>query len=306
MKFLKSLCVISAVASSLASVNAQSPSLFIADPILGEVSRYDLSGERISGYAIEDVASPYGLAGYGSQLFLTDAYKGVVGQYTESGQVVNSSLITGVQGATWLGVSDSGIYVCTNPTTIAKYTLSGQLVNASFISGLMISSIAVSGSDIYVSAANQSWSQVYKYTSDGDLVSNDLIGTATFSATLAVSGGELYVSGSNGVNGTISKFTTSGIRINGDLISDLTAQPKFLAVSDGMIYALDGATVRKYTTQGTVVNSSLIETSGYTVSLAVVVPEPSTYAMFAMGAGVVLMVLRRRGQPGDGLGRRAE
>jgi len=66
-----------------------------------------------------------------------------IGEYTMSGAVVNSSLISGLSNPSGIAVSGSNLFV-TNAAggtigagTIGEYTTSGAVVNASLVSGLM-------------------------------------------------------------------------------------------------------------------------------------------------------------------------
>ena len=68
-----------------------------------------------------------------ADIYVTDAMYGRVGDYTNSGAVVNASLISGLGAPTGIAVSGSNLFVV-DGGTVGEYTTSGAVVNASLIS----------------------------------------------------------------------------------------------------------------------------------------------------------------------------
>ncbi len=71
--------------------------------------------------------------------------------------------------------------------------------------------------------------------------------------------------------------------------------PQLMKVAGDKLFVADAGlgTVGEYTTAGQVVNASLISGLPLPVNLAII-PEPSTWALLAMGAGALLLGRRRR------------
>src|SRR5207249_4577811 len=83
-----------------------------------------------------------------------------VAVYNLGGSAINTSLITGLNSATYLAISGSNLFVTsTNGGTVGKYTTAGATVNGSFVSGLFApSDILGSGDTLYVINFNSSTS----------------------------------------------------------------------------------------------------------------------------------------------------
>ena len=76
---------------------------------------------------------------------------GTIGAYTNSGAVINASLITGLSDPLSVAASGGFLYVTTLDGKIGKYTTSGATVNASLVTGLnQPTDIEVSGNRIFV------------------------------------------------------------------------------------------------------------------------------------------------------------
>ncbi len=110
-----------------------------------------------------------------ADIYVTNYGGNTIGEYTNSGTVVNASLISGLSSPWGIAVSGSDIFVANNGSnTIGEYTTSGAVVNASLISGLNSpTGIAVSGSDIFVT--NYVSGTIGEYTTSGTVVNASLI-----------------------------------------------------------------------------------------------------------------------------------
>jgi hypothetical protein len=86
-----------------------------------------------------------------ANIFVT-GLNGTIGEYTNSGAVVNASLITGLSTPVGIAVSGNFLYVTSRDGgTIGKYTVTGQTVNPALVTGLSNPvGIAVSGDNIFV------------------------------------------------------------------------------------------------------------------------------------------------------------
>jgi hypothetical protein len=199
-------------------------------------------------------------------LFVGNPSNGTVGEYTDSGQPINPSLITGLFFPSSIAVSGGFVYVANAlPGTVGKYTTSGETINASLISGLNgLPDIEVSGGDLYLINQNSltGTGQVGKYTTFGAIVNASLI-PGIYPTSLAVSGNELFVV----EGGRVGEYTTSGSTVNASLIR---LPPDFavwdIEVSGSSLFTTynvdDSALVGKYNINGATIDPRLIERPG--------------------------------------------
>jgi len=125
----------------------------------GTVGEYTTSGAAVNASLITGLNnSPNSMATSGNNLFVANSVSGTIGEYTTSGAAVNASFITGLNNPTALAVFGSDLFVANSGTgTVGEYTTSGAAVNASLItglSGLDLTSMAVSGSELFVNDHN--------------------------------------------------------------------------------------------------------------------------------------------------------
>jgi hypothetical protein len=181
----------------------------------------------------------------GQVLFVSNAGAGVVGEYTQTGQVINASLIRTGGLPSGLVVSGSNIFVANQSLgTIGEYTTSGGTINASLVTGLTSpSGLVLSGSDLFV--ANFSGGLINEYTTSGVLV-NSFQDAAYWPEGMVLSGSNLFIASLEG--GVISEYTTSGAEVNANLITGLN-YPYGLALS-GSDPILFGSTLASASTCG--------------------------------------------------------
>src|SRR5205814_983245 len=121
---------------------ANGGSIFVAnfdfDNQQGSIGEYTTSGATLNPKLItQGLATPVGIAVFGSRLFVTDYLAGTIGEYTTSGQIVNSSFITGLAQPISIAVTSSDLFVTQDNGTVGEYNLDGTVVNAQLISGLI-------------------------------------------------------------------------------------------------------------------------------------------------------------------------
>ena len=186
---------------------------------------------------------------------------GKIGAYTTSGTVVNPSLIS-VSNPTSIAVSGSNLFVENGATgVISEYTTSGALVNASLVTGVFGPGIAVSGSELFVTN--------YGHGTVGEYALGDIPGTVTSSNPALISGLDF----------------PCGIAVSG---SDL-----FVTSGD---YSSRSPATGEYRTSGATVNAALIpgwDQYGVAV-VGTAVPEPATIGILGLGATVLMGRRRRR------------
>jgi hypothetical protein len=194
---------------------------------------------------------------------------GTIGAYTNSGAVINASLITGLSDPLSVAASGGFLYVTTLDGKIGKYTTSGATVNASLVTGLnQPTDIEVSGNRIFV--ANFGHGSIGEYTTAGATINSSLI-SGVHSTGIAVSGTHLFVSSGSEFTG-IAEYTTSGAVVNPSLIPNISA-PFDVEVSGSNLFVLAGVgdedVIGKYGIDGTPIDPTLIPLVPLNFALAV-------------------------------------
>ena len=291
-------------------------------------AEYNTAGQTINSDILAPQPGPYstGVVASGGDLFVTsygqfdsadnDWFEyGSVGEYTTSGAVANSSLVTGLTGATAIAASGNNLWVAYQNiqsgslgSGVEEFTTAGALVgHLNLPAGLEynsnpLNSIAVSGGDVFVTSPGYG---IAEFTTSGALLntwsppnSGDTLGG------IAVSGSDLFVA--NG--GVVSEYTASGTLVDASFITVPGLFAQAVTVSAGDLFVLYIATggntssIGEYTTSGAPVNASLVTglpeagsnpLTSFEESIAVVpTPEPSSWALLAIG-GAALVAFRR-------------
>jgi sugar lactone lactonase YvrE len=218
-----------------------------------------------------------------NHLFIADGANGCVREYTTSGAVVNTLLVTGLDwplglvldGQGHFFVASSGAYG-TATGTVGEYSTSGMAINATLISGLSNPmGLALDGKG-YLFVACSGDGTIKKYTTSGTLVDAALVTGLSGPCGLVCDGDRrLFVC--NWYSGTVGAYTTSGVVINATLISGWSNPTALALDGNGHLFVASWGTgsVGEYTTAGDVINASLITIAGKVDGLAVMpVPPP--------------------------------
>ena len=281
--------ILAAVASLWTVSDAALAQIFVTNLTSNTVSKFALSGALLNPSLISGLGTPEGIAISGGNLFVTslgaDPHNGTIGEYTASGTAINRSLVTGLSEPTGIAVSGGNIFVVNYLSgVIGEYSTSGATVNASLITGLRRPmGIAVSGDKLFVTSYLDG--TVGEYTTSGATVNAALITGLAVPQGIVASGSNLFVT--DAFFG-IGKYTTSGAKVNASLID--VAGANALATSGGNLYvtgitnsSLANAKVGQFTTSGSTVNASLITGLLNPSGVAILVPEPSTWACWRSG-----------------------
>jgi hypothetical protein len=285
--------------------------LFVVNNSTGNISEYTTTGALVNPALISlgSNVDAGGIAVSGTDLYVTNASTHTVGKYTTSGATVNASLITGLSCPLGIAVSGTDLFVVdlfpSGAGVVRKYTTSGIPVNTSLITGLDHEPyfIAASGGYLYVEDRLPGGT-IGKYTLSGVPVNPSLVTVPEWTSGIVVSGTDLYAL--NGYpQGYVDKYDTDGHLVTGHLFetgSYPQSNPSSFGLFDGNLFVLDGSKaqrVREYTTDGALVNASLItfpDTGAIRIAVAPTVPEPSTLIIWSLlgGLGIAVGLRRRR------------
>jgi hypothetical protein len=96
--------------TSFSTIAVLGDSLFVADSSLGTISEYNAAtGALVHPNLITGLDSPSGLAVSGGYLFVSDYDAGTIGKYTLSGETVDATLVSGLDGPTSIAVIPASV-----------------------------------------------------------------------------------------------------------------------------------------------------------------------------------------------------
>lgn len=192
-----------------------------------------------------------------ADIYITDIDDLSISKYTDSGNIINSPLVAGLDRPRGIAVTGGEIYVTNNSfyNTIGKYTTSGATINPTLISSLYNPlSVAISGSTLY---AWSDFSTIGAYDAATGAVINPALITGLSGATgIAVDGPFIYVGSLN----RVGKYTLAGAPVNPALVTGLN-NSYGVAADGGFLYVTDTdvGRVGKYDANtGAPINSALI------------------------------------------------
>ena len=203
---------------------------FVANQLVGTVSKYNATGEVTNAEFITGLGEPIALAVSGNTLFVANTNTpGTVGKYdATTGAVIKADFITGLNLPGGIAVKGNTVFVSnneknsggTNDAFVGTYdAATGEVINAKFIKGRnhVFLSLAMSGNTLFVMGA----SRVGKYdATTGAAINPNLITRLNYPSFLAVSGDTLFVADFNG--GAVGKYdATTGAVIKADFITGL-------------------------------------------------------------------------------------
>jgi hypothetical protein len=283
------------------------------------VGEYNLDGTMVNASLVPGLSYPWGVAVSGSELFVTNNIGPMtIGEYTlggTPGTITSSfpSLVSGLGQPDGVAVSGSDLFVANSNGSssqigpIGEYTLGAtpgtiSSSNPSLIPGLSEpAGIAVSGTNLFVITGSNT---IGEYTTSGGTVNAALVTGLNSATGIAVSGSDLFVTSYN--TDTIGEYILGGTpgTITSSFPSLVTGlnSPFGIAVfgSDLFVANTNGNTVGEYTlgnTPGTITSSIPSLISGLDNPGGIfVVPEPSAWALFGIGAAALLALRPRRSQ----------
>ena len=198
-----------------------------------------------------------------AQIFVT-TNAGTVAKYNLDGSLVNASLVSGVStGPSSVAVSGTDIFTITsfnNPATFSEYTTSGAPVNVINTGLNDLRSIAVSGTNIFVTDQNGGLGieEISEYTTSGATLNTDLATLSAFAPSgigIVVSGTDIFVATTAG---TVDEYTTVGGTVNASLLTGLNTVNNGIAVSGTDLLVSNGRSIGEYNFDGTPVGSGTL------------------------------------------------
>jgi hypothetical protein len=280
--------------------------IFRVGSYFGPIDSFTASGTKINTFA-SNLTDPRTIAldGAGHLFVDWESSNGdqMISEYTTSGTLINRSFVSESVSAHLWGMAcdgNGGLYVAYVDGYISKYTTAGALVNRSFISGLNAPGLLTCDNNgrIFVATwAGLSHGSVGEYTTDGTTINSTLFTTSDYIRGIATdNSGHLFVGYGAG---TVAEYSTSGEVINPALITGLNSPGGGLysiaCDGNGHLFTLNhDGTIAEYTTSGEIINLIPRQYLDTGECLAVtMVPEPSSFAFFVVGA-VSIVALRRR------------
>lgn len=275
----------------------QAVDLLYVSMVDNTIATFDVSSGNAATIAsskltFASLTSPQGLVFDSSgNLYAAGAATNDISKITPGGVV--SQFATGVTQPGPLAIDSSGnLFAGEAGGTAIKQITPGGVVST-FATGLVNpSGLTIDSSGNLYASAN-AVGNIQKVTTGG-VVSTYATGMNSPNQLTIDSSGNLYVT--NNVNGTVSKVTT------GSVVSTFATglgTPMGITIdSAGNFYVINGAganTISKIDSTGNVLFAFNTGVGGVNLTFgATAVPEPSTYALAAIAAGVMGAIARRR------------
>lgn len=279
--------------------------LYLVEYNANKVSRWNTDGSVENANFITGVSTPHSIA-FDSALniYLTGFTSGYVAKYDLDGNVINSNYITsGLANPTGIGVKQSTgeIYVVNNGNNeVSKYNADGSLINATFQNvATSPDGILIQGDDMFVVRWASSAVGLYSNTgTNGSTINASYMTTTDVSPWRPFqiardSQGNFYVTG----NDRVLKFGSDGTQVGGWVINYTGAYGVAVDSSDNIyVGAFNGTSIGKFASDSTTINANFITGVDSVTGIAIQqnVPEPSTYALGAIGTIMMAAIARRK------------
>jgi hypothetical protein len=289
-----------ALASVMMPSLAQGGLIFETNYYANTIGEYTTDGQVVNPALITGLNEPYGITVSDGYIYVTNSGSGTVGKYTTSGQTVNAALITGVNDANGVVVSGNDLFVLSGGPVVGKYTTAGTTTNATLIhaTGTAAGGLTIQGDDLFVTDADG----VTEYTTSGATVAR-LASRIEQATGIAILGSTLYVT--TATDFTVATVTTSGA-VNKSFIGTYGV-PLGIAAYNGNFFITDGyqtpdsanTRIEEYAPTGQSIAVPLFTVFnevafGIAVVDDVVVPEPSSRSLAALGIASLAALVARR------------
>jgi hypothetical protein len=319
------VCVSVAAAFSAIPAAASGAEIFVANEEAGTIGEYDTAtATAINTSLVPGLVYPGEIAVSNGDILVSGWDGGWVDEFTASGTPVNVPLLSGFGFPAGIAVSGDDMFVTNGANKVGEFTTAGATINSSFIT---VSSpqfpnlygIAVSGNDLFVGFnefnAGAGHGKIAEYdATTGAVINANFITGLNQPEGITISGNDLFVvnnaddNNAGGIltNGTVGEYDlTTGATINSALVAGLN-QPVAVAVLGNDLFVTSNPNpantgiIGEYDlTTGTAINATFITGLDDPQGIAIIAPEPSTWVMFLVGAGTLLVYsLRKRSSQG--------
>jgi hypothetical protein len=225
-----------------------------------------------------------------------------IGEYSLNGTAINSSFLTlsDSSGVPQLAADGQGHLFVAVGNTVSEYNTGGTLLNSFSVgpiaTAVNLSALAVDSSDDLYTAyttGNPLEGLAYhgvvgEYNASGSSISKSLITTPNFINALTVGGGDIYVSildGPPDIETRIDEYTTSGSEVMSPFIFGVGGHTALDGQGHLLVDSYGDGTINAYTASGDLLASDVVSGAGGAEDMVIIpVPEPSAFALLAMGA----------------------
>jgi hypothetical protein len=210
-----------------------------------------------------------------ADIFVTNLAAGTIGEYTNSGQTLNATLVSGLNAPKGIAVSGGDLFVANSGSgTIGEYTTNGATVNASLITGLTDpESIVVSGNTLYVltGTTGSTYTRLGSYdATTGAAINPTLLSGLYDPVDMTFDGSDFFISEGNEFGSpaaAIAEYDLTGAPVNTSLVAGTFLG---LAVSNTNLFAITNSnSVGLYTTAGAATNPSFISPLNAPTTIAI-------------------------------------
>jgi sugar lactone lactonase YvrE len=193
-------------------------------------------------------------------LFVTNEQSTSVGEYTTDGQIINRTLIGGLNIPTGIAISATGdVFIASGASSvIGEYTAGGQTINASLIAlPFHPFSLALDGmGDLYVTGGHTT-NVVAEYTTSGAVVHASMFSTTTFGPYGIALDGSGHIFIANSKADTVGEYDVDGTTIDDALIKNLNFPDSVAYDGMGSLFITTASGTVEYTTAGVLENAKL-------------------------------------------------
>ncbi len=260
------------IPTGIAAVGSE---LFVTS-LSNTVSEYTTAGTS-EGAVIHGLNDPEGITASGLLLFVSNFGSNTIGEYSTSGNPVETSLVTGLDEPYGLTVSGNDLYVANLAAdTVGEYNATtGVAIKTALVTGLNgPTGVAVVGNDLFVE--NDTGGTIGEYNAaTGAAIKTTLISHLAEPHAIVALDGFLFIATGN--SHAIAEYTTAGVLVHAALGSGVEGATGIAVDLNPMLTASVHSLALPATAQGTpgVAGSFTLSGVGLTADTAVELTAPT-------------------------------